>query len=517
MELEMARENIMVNKLIDEKTKTIIVEGDIIVPDVKPDILSIINESGEICTYKKECLEGKIKINGGIYLNLIYLADADENFIRSINTTLDFTQEIDIENCKPNMRIKSVMNIKNIESTTLNGRKINVKVTIETKVYIYSNDEISILRKMENTNNDVQILNSNIKINNLIGTGTTRAIAKENILLDEKDQLGDILDVEIMINNKEAKVSYNKILLKAECNIKIMFLSESEDKNIKVINSTIPVMGFIDINNVSEENILESNFEIKNIIIKPENDSKSVCVEIEFEIECDAIDSMDVELVQDMYAPINKIEFTSKEISAKSDIKKIKNVYNIQNDINIPEITEENLYSVKITPNLLNTNILNGKIIYEGEVNLTFIYGSNLNINKIETKKYNIPFTFEILDDEIKPNKSANTVINIIDDNHIINQNGIIKSTINLEFETTLYNNIILKLIDNINIKEMENSDSPSIVIYMVKQGDTLWNISKKYKTTMENIINLNNIENPDNLTIGQKLFIPRYNKLQIA
>ena len=516
MELKEGREDIIVNKLVKEKTKTIIVEGDIIVPDVKPDILSIINESGEICTYKKECLDGKVKISGGIYLNLIYLADTDENFTRSINTTLDFTQEINIENCKPSMRIKSLMNIKNIESTTLNGRKINVKVTIETKVYIYSNENISILKKIENAD-DIQTLNTNVKINNLIGTGSTKAVAKDSILLDEKDSLGEILSIDIMLTNKEAKVSYNKVLLKADCNIKIMFLSEQDGKNIKVVNSTVPVMSFIDINNVSEQDILEYNYEIKNILVKPETEQKSIYVEIEFEVECDAINKIDLELIQDMYSPTQKIEFTSKEISTRSDLKKIKKIYSIQSDINMPEITEENLYNVRIIPNLLSSKVLNEKIIYEGELNLIFIYGSGLDINKIEVKKYTTPFTFEIFDDEIKADKKVDTSINLIENNFIIEPNGIIKSTINLEFETTIYNNLDLKIIDNATVKETDNMNSPSIVIYIVKQGDTLWNIAKRYKTTIENIIELNNIENPDNLVVGQKLFIPRYNKLQIA
>ena len=86
-----------------------------------------------------------------------------------------------------------------------------------------------------------------------------------------------------------------------------------------------------------------------------------------------------------------------------------------------------------------------------------------------------------------------------------------------MEFGTTIYNNLDLKIIDNATVKETDNMNSPSIVIYIVKKGDTLWNIAKRYKTTIENIIELNNIENPDNLVVGQKLFIPRYNKLQIA
>ena len=45
-------------------------------------------------------------------------------------------------------------------------------------------------------------------------------------------------------------------------------------------------------------------------------------------------------------------------------------------------------------------------------------------------------------------------------------------------------------------------------VIYMVQPGDTLWKIAKRYRTTVEDILAINEIENPDLIYPGQKLLI---------
>ena len=45
-------------------------------------------------------------------------------------------------------------------------------------------------------------------------------------------------------------------------------------------------------------------------------------------------------------------------------------------------------------------------------------------------------------------------------------------------------------------------------VIYTVKKGDTLWNIAKKYHTTVEDIVKINKIENPDLIYPCQRLLI---------
>jgi len=48
-----------------------------------------------------------------------------------------------------------------------------------------------------------------------------------------------------------------------------------------------------------------------------------------------------------------------------------------------------------------------------------------------------------------------------------------------------------------------------SLTIYIVQNGDTLWKIAKKYFTTMDTLIKVNNIENPDAIKLGEKLIIP--------
>ena len=48
----------------------------------------------------------------------------------------------------------------------------------------------------------------------------------------------------------------------------------------------------------------------------------------------------------------------------------------------------------------------------------------------------------------------------------------------------------------------------PSLIIYIVQNGDTLWKIAKKYNATIEELTTINDIENPEKLYPGQKLII---------
>ena len=55
---------------------------------------------------------------------------------------------------------------------------------------------------------------------------------------------------------------------------------------------------------------------------------------------------------------------------------------------------------------------------------------------------------------------------------------------------------------------KIPNNSEVTNVIYTVKKGDSLWSIAKDNKTTVDAIVKLNNLSNA-NLSIGQKLLLP--------
>ena len=113
----------------------------------------------------------------------------------------------------------------------------------------------------------MELLNEKININSLIGNGSTKVYAKDTVSIDNVDNLSEIMKVEIRLENKENKVSYNKILTKADSVFKIMYLTD--DGRINSVIATIPVMGFIDMKDINEDSICDVTYELKNIIIKP--------------------------------------------------------------------------------------------------------------------------------------------------------------------------------------------------------------------------------------------------------
>ena len=260
MSFNTIKENLCINKMISSKKEILLIEGDMIVPDSKPDILSTICTSGVVCIYKKDILDEKIRIDGSINTYITYLADDEKDKIRGINTSLDFSEILNIPGCKEGMNERIKTKLKTIECKVINGRKIGIKATLEVESEIYSNDEVEIINEIKDVEN-IEVLNQELNVNSLVGLGETKIYAKDTITINSEDNIGEILKNDVCICDKDIKISYNKILTKAEALIKIMYLTE--DNRINSVTTKIPVVGFIDIPNVNEQNICDINYEIK--------------------------------------------------------------------------------------------------------------------------------------------------------------------------------------------------------------------------------------------------------------
>lgn len=59
-----------------------------------------------------------------------------------------------------------------------------------------------------------------------------------------------------------------------------------------------------------------------------------------------------------------------------------------------------------------------------------------------------------------------------------------------------------------IRVKVSGNNNQANTLYYRVRRGDSLWRIARRYRTTVSNLVRLNNIKNPNLIYIGQILRI---------
>lgn len=506
MQVTTSKEKLCINQVIGKKTETAMVEEDFVVPDIKPDILNTIHTNGTVCIYKKEVMDGKIRLDGCINTYIMYLADDENMAVRGLNTTLEFSKTVDFENVREGMILEDKVNLKSVECRVLNGRKVNIKAIIEMDLKVTSNEEVEFVKQVDDLK-DVQLLNENLTVNSLLGSGLTKIFAKDTIIIDSIDNLSDIMKADINIINKEIKVSYNKVLVKADSFVKIVYLTD--DGRINSVNQLIPIMGFIDLPDVTDENVCDVNYQIKNFIIKPNSvEEHSIYVEAELEVTCNVYETRTINVIQDLYSPSVNLEYKQKQIRAMSQKEIMKEIYTLNEKEYIQEIGNNRIYDVELKPTIIKQTVLRGRIVYEGEVEARFIYSSK-DSNNVNKKDIILPFSYNVDCNNVNSNSEVETNVEVTTQDFTVMPDESIDVKVNLDFTINMSDNKEINVIEEISVDEKRDTPRYSLVIYFVKKGDTLWNIAKKFNSTIDNIVRINQIEDENKINIGEQLFIP--------
>lgn len=278
---------------------------------------------------------------------------------------------------------------------------------------------------------------------------------------------------------------------------------------IRKTEDTIPVMGFIDLVGVSEEDLCDVKYKLKNIVTKPNAiEDHSINIEIDLEMFCRVFGNKEVSIIQDMYSPSRNLEFVQNQVSTMVNMKSTRNVINIREKVKLEDEEYNKICDVVSEAVINEKNVLRDVVKYSGDLNLKFIL---LNDDETRTKsqEMTIPFSFDQeisgIDRESRIDIELAKVFQ-----EFTKDNMEVSAKIDLEASTNSYDLETINVIGSIEECE-QNDDNPySMVIYFVKPGDTLWKIAKRYKSTVEDISRVNNIENPNKISVGMQLFIPK-------
>ena len=498
--------NLNKSRISDKNEKWI--EQDIIVPDNMPDAVKIINISSIPYVNDVEINNGRAKVVGKINYSVTYRANDEQMNIRGLNVSYPYTVNIENNNIKNKEDVIVDSKLKNIIYSLPNERKIAIKNEIVFNIDIVEAVTVDIIKDFQKCE-DIEFNKCNNSFDNIKERKRCIIASSEYVMLPkEASAIYEILKICPKIKDTEYKESYNKLMLKGIIELNILYLGENRD----ICNQSVdvPFSSMVELENISENSKFKIDYCIRDFCVKinPDIDQKTLNVEYKIESNITMFENEEVEYIDDFYSRTRDLKYDVNTINIAATERVIDKEVNISETLNdiIPEnskIVEYDLDTSGILPKLDN-----GNININGVAKLNVIF-QDKDSGELESKSIDIMVDQTIPIDESWKNQNVSIKINDVKINVLQNGNSI-------DIKITIYARInVEKLIGINSIEKIEDmpidlKNLSSINIYVVKPGDSVWKIAKKYKTSMDNIIKTNNLENPDLIDIGQKILIIR-------
>lgn len=518
MSLELVKESIKINQIVGEDSTQAVIESDIIVPDAKPDVARILLLDGDVHFNRLETVQDKVIVEGVIRYNIIYVSDEDEASIKSINTAVNFSEDLNIAGTRQGMDCKVKCDVEHIQHEILNSRKISTQAIIRLNGRVVNEIDKQIVNDLAGVNN-VQILRKDFDINCYVGRGESVTSVSESMEVPAgKPSIRELLRTDIKIGNREYRITDNKIIAEGELNVSTLYIGDDESGSMQSMEHSIPFTQFVDLPGINEDGRVELDYDIIDSSFEPEEDSdgelRFLKGEIELNIKAEGYARRVVGIIEDAFSPRSKMDIEKQPFIVEEFIGESKSQLILKDSLVLddesPEISE--VFNMLAKPVLSEYRVEGNKVVMEGVVKNSVLYLADNDENPVFSYEQEIPFRHTVELEGLTSDMSCKISLDIEHCNYSMISAREVETRLILDVNTGAINRVSIPVIEKIvesPIDDKRFESQPSITIYFAQPGDTLWKIAKRYYSTLDDIRKLNNLDD-DTIKPGQQILIPR-------
>lgn len=515
MSIEIVRDMINYEKMVGEASSQTMVNGDIVLPERNPEFGTILNNYGKAIITSSEVMNDSILIEGKMMFEILYAAENDSTSIYKVSAASAFNHTLQIPGAMPDMNCIVNAEIENLEYEPMGGRKIKVNSVINIRGMVYEKDTKEFICDIGGE--EVQILKNPQYIDEFIGENGGQSIVRGKIVLPEdKGEVTSILKSSYHIHKADVVLHEGKSVINACVLARVMY--EATGGNIYNDEQDIAFTYEIEMPELRPGVKCDVDYKIEESFedIKDDENGERKIIEVEMAlgIKLKAYVSREIQVIEDAYSPWERYEFQNENIKCISLFNEASDTETLKEKISIPEdkIPIGEIRHMDTTPIFTDVKIVDDKVVAEGVLVCTIIYISSSDEPKMASYSEEIPFKAASDIQGARFDMITDVKLNIEDISYEkISQNEVdIKVVINLISKVYLKSLVVVAIaVEEIDMSE-NIKNMPSIIIYTVQPGDTLWKIAKRYCTTLDNIMEINEIEDENNIIPGTRVLIPK-------
>lgn len=511
--LELEKIMLEASRDINDKVLQTVIEEDIIVPDVKPDVNKMLQVDGEVHIKEQNTNSDKINYKGIFEYNCLYISDDENKTINSIMGEMDFNDYID-NNDMDNDKMSVSCDLDYIEYTILNSRKIHLKAILNIRIRKDKVNVEEIVANLKN-NQNFEITKKMIKMDKAENMPEEKIVIKDMMVMpSNKPSISNILKCNIKPNNMEYIVTNGKMNIKGNLHIVILYKNYDNDTSMEFYEYDVPVNENL-LNDLDDSvMIANANAEVQDkyieVSLDDDGEERVLNMEVMVKIKAKMIKPYEMEIINDIYSTNSDIDVNRKSMEYEKVYMKNKNKYTmkeymkIDNEDNIMQIYNMDTY-LKVEDMEISDNAME---VY-GVIICKILYIVADDENPIKSFEKEIPFMQKIDAEGIKNNMS----VDLSGDIEYTSYNMVSQNELEMRF-VIIFDLMVKEKIETEFVVDMEEKEimkdpkDASMIIYIARKGESMWDVAKKYKTTVKKIMDINGMEDENDLHVGQKIII---------
>lgn len=512
--VELKKKNAQILRVKNRSVSQVTFDVDYNVPDAKPDVGRMIQNKGEMSADEIRISEGRAFIKGNLSVDLLYVGE-EEGKIYSLSARLPMDETMNLEGIAGGDKLCLKWEIEDLSLHIIHSRKLNIKAIVTLYAVVDELAQVKIPVSAEDETVSVQKKKMRLMSLNVHKKDTMRV--KEDITLaSNRPNIQELLWNTIEVRGLDLRPEENMVKVKGELSVFVLYAGDDEGNPLQWIEYAVPFNGEVECSGCSGDSIpnIEASVVHKGLEVKPDADGEERIFQADVVLELDMklYQEEEYDLILDVYTPLKECVSLGKKELLESllvrNFSKCRLTDRVEMKENQGKVLQvcHSMGRVKID----KTKVVNNGILVEGIVLMKVLYiigNDDMPFYSMETM---IPFSHVVEAQGI----TEDCVYYLRTDLEQLSTTMVDSSALEVKAAVGL-NALVLRQNEEMIIEKVEEQpldmkkieSMPGITVYIVKPRDTMWDIAKRFYTTVEEICRINELSGTE-IQPGQPLIL---------
>ncbi len=516
--MELIKRNIHMDRTRVQAVTQFTLEDDVNLPENRPDIAALNLEKGEILVDEIRPGVDSVTVRGRLNFVVLYHTLEEGSNLVVLEGKLPFEEKINIQGVAPADTVTVDGEVEDITINMINSRKLNIQclITMTARVDELYDEEAPVGiqgdEKVEYRRMPVNLAQIAICKNDIF------RLKEEVALPSNYPNIFQILWNNVSLGDVEFKVMEEKITISGDIHLFLLYEGEGEDHPCRCFETTLPFSGVLECHGCREGMLPDIRYRLgqQELTARPDFDGeeRNVSLELVLDIAIRIYEEERLEIISDIYGVSREISTVSHRADLRRLLSRVTGKTKVTDHIRVSGGTVLQLLHSEGSVALEQQATVENGIQLQGSVLVKVMYITGEDESPYGSAQAQIPYqyTLEVPDIAAEDMGEVHAEVEQLQVTMLDGEEMDVKAI--LSFSTVVFKNVPVELISQVNVSELDSgkmSGLPGMVIYMVKDGDNLWNIGKKYYVPVDTLRELNALES-DELKTGQKLLIVKGN-----
>lgn len=513
--MDLIKKNIHMDRIRTEAINQITLEEDMNIPESKPDVNSINLEKGDVIIEEVKPGTDVVNIRGRLAYSILYHTSEEGSSLVALEGKIPFEEKLHLQGAAAGDVVTAAGEVDDLKIGIINSRKLSIQsvLTLSAEVEELYDEEVPIGIHGEN---QVEYRRMPMNLAQIAISKNDIFRMKEEVSLPSNyPNIFQILWSNVSLGDMEFKVQEEKLTIQGDVHLFVLYEGEGEEHPIRPFETILPISGVLECHGCREGMLPDIRYTLgqQEISIRPDFDGeeRSIGLELVLDIGIRIYEEEQMELVTDIYGVTKEVGVVTDKANLRRLLSRVTGKTKVTDHIRVGNgagimqlLHSEGRVAQEQQEVVENGILLKGSLL----VKVMYITGDDEAPYAGASAQIPYEYTLEVPDIAPEDMGKVHAEVEQLQVTMLDGEEIDVKAV--LVFATTVFKNVPMDIINRITVSDIDSATLgglPGMVIHMVKDGDNLWNIGKKYYVPVDSLRQLNSLGS-DDLKIGQKLLV---------